>query len=481
MRVRSLIILLVLLGLARSAMAQAAKPAPPRFAISKDTTYVTGPLRADGTIDYVEAINEHLSKGVTKENNAAIPLLQALMPGEPVRQAHYAKVWQKLGVPAPEKGNDPEVLPPTVLPGLDETLTGLWTAEKFPAVAQWLTANEATLNLFVAAAQRDRYYMPLVREQETDPLVSVLLPHLQHFRHWMNALKSRALLRLGKEDTEGFCRDAMAIVRLGRLTTHAPTLVEQLVGIACEAQGLDAIKIAATGGWLSEAQVDRLLAELRSGPQARAMYDVFEGGERGFLLEFLQAAAVHGVAEAQRMLEPMGQPNRMILPAVDPAAKDWNAALRKANGWYDRLAEAGKQPSYAARMRACNQVMADIEALKVKYGGWKGAFAPLEDRIITLVIPSMERAYRSEMRISVQRDLTEMALALSGFRSKTGEYPPDLKLLAPAYFKTTPIDRFTDRPLAYRLDGNGYVLSSLGPDGEEGGAKSDDLTVEVHK
>ena len=93
----------------------------------------------------------------------------------------------------------------------------------------------------------------------------------------------------------------------------------------------------------------------------------------------------------------------------------------------------------------------------------------------------MERAYRTETRITVQRDLTEMALALSGFRSKTGEYPPDLKLLAPAYFKTVPIDRFTDRPLPYRLDGNGYVLSSLGPDGEEGGAKSDDLVVEVHK
>ena len=76
----------------------------------------------------------------------------------------------------------------------------------------------------MASYTRSNFLFYPVREQETDPLVSVLLPHLQHMRHWANALKSRALLRLGKEDIDGFCRDAMAIVRLGRLSTHAPTL-----------------------------------------------------------------------------------------------------------------------------------------------------------------------------------------------------------------------------------------------------------------
>ena len=52
----------------------------PAFTISKETTVVEGPLRKDGTIDYVKVINEILSKGVTKGNNAAVPLLQALTP-----------------------------------------------------------------------------------------------------------------------------------------------------------------------------------------------------------------------------------------------------------------------------------------------------------------------------------------------------------------------------------------------------------------
>jgi hypothetical protein len=84
-----------------------------------------------------------------------------------------------------------------------------------------------------------------------------------------------------------------------------------------------------------------------------------------------------------------------------------------------------------------------------------------------------------ETKIAANRELTETALALSGFRSKTGEYPPDLKLLTPTYFKETPVDRFNDQPLTYRLEGNGYVLQSVGPDEVARGASVDDLVVEA--
>jgi hypothetical protein len=459
-----------------AAPAVPAAPVGPRFVISKETTYVSGPVRADGTIDYVEAVNERLSKGVTTVNNAAILLLQAEMAGDAPRAEHYAKVWKKLGVAPPEPPKD---LPPDNVVGLDETLTGLWTADKAPQVAQWLKAQEGLLKLMIEGSKRDRYYMPLVRENESDPLVSVLLPHLMHQRRLCNALKSRAMLRLGNEEMEGFCDDAIALVRIGRLTTHAPTLVENLVGTACEAMGLDAIKIAAAGRWLSEAQVDRLLKELRAAPARRQMYDVFEGGERGFMLEFLQTAAVHGVGEAEKMLAALGPKNGITLPPVDPIAKDWNAAMRKANWWYDQLAEAGKLPSHVERIRACNLVMREVEALKGKTSGWRAPFASIEDRMIALVMPSMERAYTNETKIAANLELTETALALSGFRSKTAEYPPDLKLLVPTYFKETPVDRFTDHPLTYRLEGNGYVLLSVGPDEVAGGASADDLVVEA--
>jgi hypothetical protein len=483
MRVRWLPVVIVMLGLSGVTRADDAKDPPaqtPRFTISKETTFALSPIRDDGTVDYVEAINEQLSKGVTLENNAAIPMLKAIAEGDGFQKAHYARIWAKLGVtPAPPTRVG---IPNKEPPGFGDTLGGPWTQDKAPAVAQWLTDNAATLDALVGASQRDRYYVPLVREHADDPLVSVLLPHLNVMRHWMNALRSRAMLHLGNEEMDAFCRDTMAVIRLGRLTTHAPTLVENLVGTACETLGLDALKIAATGGWLSEAQVDKLLADLRAMPPRRDMVEAFAGGERGFLLEFLQTAAVHGMDQAKKMLAALGPNNNVMLPPVDPIAKDWNAALRKANGWYDRLEAAGRQPTYSKRMNACALIGKDIAVLKANTEGWKGAFAPLEDRLVVLAMPSMQRAYGAETKLAVNLKLTELAVALSGFRSKTGEYPPELRLLVPTYFKELPTDAFTDQPFTYHQQGNGYILSSPGPDGADGGGgNTDDLIVEVRK
>ena len=52
--------------------------------------------------------------------------------------------------------------------------------------------------------------------------------------------------------------------------------------------------------------------------------------------------------------------DKTILTPVDPAAKDWNAAMVKGNGWYDRLVEVGRKPTYAERMQAARAVEHDL-------------------------------------------------------------------------------------------------------------------------
>jgi len=480
MRIELCLTLIFALGSAHLALAaDDAKPAAPKFKISKETTYVTGPVRADGTIDYVEAINATLAQGATRENNAAIPILEAVARRDRGRAEHYARVREKLGMPAPAA--PPDNTPRTQPPDFEKASAGPWTADRFPDVAQWLTDNQKVLDLLVTASQRDHYYMPLVREHPEDPIISVLLPHLNFVRESANGLRARAMLRLGSDDSDGFCRDVIAIVRLGRLNTHAPTLIENLVGTGCEAIGLDAIKIAAAGGWLSEAQVEKLLTDLRAAPARRSMWESFEGGERGFLLEFLESAATHGIDSVQGELAQIGPRNDIKFPPIDPANKDWNAALRKANGWYDRFAAAGKLPTYTQRLAAASAVTKELAALRVKLSGWKGTFMPFEDRLFVLLLPQMERAYTTEARINVNMKLTQTALALSGIRSKTGEFPPDLQVLVPNSFKEVPTDDFTDKPLSYKQEGNGYYLSSPGPAAPLAGTRLDDLVVEVNR
>src|SRR5262245_32819830 len=81
-----------------------AAPAKPKITVGKETTYVTGPLDKEGYVDYVAALNQRLSKGVTPENNANILLWKSFGP-KPEGAAMPAAFWKWLGIdPLPEKG-----------------------------------------------------------------------------------------------------------------------------------------------------------------------------------------------------------------------------------------------------------------------------------------------------------------------------------------------------------------------------------------
>jgi hypothetical protein len=60
-----------------------------KIIVSKETTYVLGPLREDGLPDFNAALNELAGKGVTAENNAAVFFWQAIGP-EP-RDSSYGR------------------------------------------------------------------------------------------------------------------------------------------------------------------------------------------------------------------------------------------------------------------------------------------------------------------------------------------------------------------------------------------------------
>ena len=54
--------------------------------ISEETTRITEPLREDGYVDYVAALNELSGRDVTPENNAAVLFWQAVGPAEMIER-----------------------------------------------------------------------------------------------------------------------------------------------------------------------------------------------------------------------------------------------------------------------------------------------------------------------------------------------------------------------------------------------------------
>ena len=113
-----------------SAADDAPRPvARPKIAISKETTWIEGPLREDGYVDYVAAVNRHYGKGVTPQNNAAVPLWRAIGPGE-LEEEFREPFFRHLGMePLPEDGKYLERLEDYLERHPDTPLAGMNDAE----------------------------------------------------------------------------------------------------------------------------------------------------------------------------------------------------------------------------------------------------------------------------------------------------------------------------------------------------------------
>ncbi len=78
-------------------------PGPFKITISKETTHILGPVNEDGTVNYMAYLNAKHSKGVTKENNAAIPLIEILGP-DFLSEDIIRKTCEILEIEHPPKG-----------------------------------------------------------------------------------------------------------------------------------------------------------------------------------------------------------------------------------------------------------------------------------------------------------------------------------------------------------------------------------------
>ena len=135
----------------------------PKITVSKETTYVTGALRADGYVDYVAALNQRFSEGVTPENNAVIPFWQAFGPKE-IDKKDRQGYFQLLGIPElPEEGaylvpfdeifplrkdwKQPtgELLADDAWAEYDRAMSGPWSKDECPLVAALLEEQRETV------------------------------------------------------------------------------------------------------------------------------------------------------------------------------------------------------------------------------------------------------------------------------------------------------------------------------------------------
>ena len=172
---------------------------------------------------------------------------------------------------------------------------------------------------------------------------------------------------------------------------------------------------------------------------------------------------------------------------IDAAAAgpiDWDSILRLGNTRCDRVVNSIRKTTRAERKAVLDEIdlqfrknIAETQAI-LRTGLGKSAdrrkvvSAALGHILCDLFLLSGFRAAPvAEDRALMRFDLTKLAFALAAYRADHGAYPGKLADLIPKYIANIPKDRFNDGDLHYSLQGGGYLLYSVGPNGKDDGGK----------
>jgi hypothetical protein len=453
----------------------------PKITISRETTFIAGPLAKDGYVDYLAALNAIGSKGVARENNAAVLLYQVFGPRHVPKEKreHVAGLLRikplpddgtyfvssrsfsqrnrkEPAKPSPDDSQDPVQ---AAMAQFDRARERPWSKDEFPLVAAWLEENERSLDLIVAASNRPRFYFPLFGPREPTTLTEALHLMAPQAPEAARSLITRAMLRLKSGKIVDAWHDVLACHRLARLIGQGPTIIEGLVGIEIEGLAYQADCVIAHHGKPSAERARLFADDLRQLPPTPKMADKIVTAERFMYLDAVSMIARRGPAEFSRLAggsaETKGFAASLVNLAVN-AAINWDETMRMGNAWFDRFAAAFAKPTRAERDAALRQIEKDLEQMTQQTMDVKfllGEFLSSSPRrtagrqigrMSVTFLPAISAVAKAEDRGAAYSSFGQLAFALAAYRAEHGAYPTHLAQLTPRGLAAIREDPFTD-------------------------------------
>ena len=485
----------------------------PRIVVSRQTTYITAPLKPNGLPDYGKYLLDKSREGVTPENNAAVLLWQALWPGE-LDPQHYALMADALGLeeiptgeeslqpfrgdqnrgrilawlrssdamaaandgqPAPDASYETDWDRERIGVIFNQTPARPWTSAEFPPLAEWVAENNGPLDMVVEASRRPRYWSPwpeLLDGSDTS-LYDATVPDLEGMREAGRALAVRAMWNLGEGRPAEAWDDLQAIYRLGRLAAQGPTLIDQFIAWGLYGIAWDGTATLVGSKTLNEREARTIQHDLEEVTPFNSIVNAMDVAERVASLD----ATLH-----MRSGDPLE--DDLVERTALKHGLDWNVVLREYNRWYDRFIAAAQLPDHSARAEAVARLTNELAQLDSRLDGPIDAFGVMLSRrarsqlianmLVSLLLPAVESAVNAEDYANTQLEIIRLAAALAVYRAEHGTYPEKLADVVPEVLPTLPVDPYHAKPFVYQRDGAGYLLYSPGPNGgDDGGSNID--------
>ena len=485
----------------------------PKITISKETTCITEPLRPDGYPDYVAALNQRMSQGVTPENNAAVPLLKALGP-KGVKKERRDKFFQQLGMTAiPDDGAylvaqeemighrerhnlaGAAVLDAETLAAQFKTVRERpWKSDEFPIIAHWLKINEEPLRLVQEASNRKKCFVPLMTLNEKPLLNGLYREELNDASNAADCLMIRALLKVGQGKISDAWQDVLCCHRLARLVNQGPFIDEANDGWDIESMIADIDGKIAHFGKLTAPQATQMCAELEALPPLISYFEQFNLGERYFMLDRdLQHASDPSDSLIFQIIFGDGESSdgKQQIQKTVGALIDWDAVLRTGNEWIDKFVAAGRLANRSQRWAAVQSVGKEFHAVSVSTVG-KGTLLrdifgkPSPQDVVTprvaisMVYQHQPVAYMlmlSQDAKLLKSKMAQVAFSLAAYHADHENYPDTLVALTPKYLAEIPDDYFADQSqkIRYRREGDAYVMWTVSFNNKDDGGRQDSL------
>jgi hypothetical protein len=502
-----------------------------KIIVSKETTHVLGPLRDDGTVDFLAAINEEMGKGVTPENNAAIAFWAAIGPSH-IPEDKRTTFYDALGIPElAENGTylvseeefykkhlGVEQLTELQIQQMDRELSDPllvaygrpWSASEFPLLTKWIDVNTSVLDRFVADSRRTRFYTPLYYNGSIDDPQSLFnIGGRSEVRHLAMLLLARASLVLKSGAADKAWDECLVVHRFARQLGQQPFFIDFMVATIVEDCAIVFEEVIAANAELGCEQARRFQADLDRLLPMPALAAVMDFGVRLYKLHEICCIARKPLAARASWAESyitggemLAGDNAVMKQAKEFAALvtdhriDWNQVLHRVNEWHDRVADAYRQPNHQRRKAAFQPLQTELDTIRSSiWSRSTGASQSAGDRasslaagaLISATAMSYEASGYFDERSAVRIDLAKLAFALSTYKRENGGYPVRLGDLAPKYIAHVPADRFSGGELKYQITDAGCFLYSVGAnetdDGGSAGAfgepPGDDIAIRV--
>ena len=291
--------LVVLIVIACAALWYALFSGSTRLVVSEATTIITGPLTADGTVDFHQAIKNEFEPDIPPEDNGFRAVL--LTFGRTMFASDQDGDWQFQAM-CRELGVD-------------------------PAATQELEISQG-LDAVRDAVNSQHYFIPLIRQSERD-LVATAHPHAMRVFHsnLPDALRQRAGTRFAAGETEEAWKDFLASIRLFRFVPNNAVWQDGALATGRFLTPVDDV-IATLPQWSPE-QLRQAIGDLESLPPWRDRQATLR------IMQFILLDALSSAHDFVELLERSGvSPEEIpedMLGGLMFIAFDWNIIAREMN------------------------------------------------------------------------------------------------------------------------------------------------------